>query len=107
MSLTLFFLSLLPSLTPGMLSDMLLAAMDGNITSILDLHQTCVKISKIPLPFPYAQLLKLSLFLFLTLAPFSFVHFTAYATPVASFFLAILFFGEARDACMAKPDSDD
>mmetsp|Transcript_38830 Transcript_38830/g.76394 ORF Transcript_38830/g.76394 Transcript_38830/m.76394 type:complete len:233 (+) Transcript_38830:3-701(+) len=67
--------------------------LDNNISQLLADFETCKRIKRYNMPFPYAQMVKIAISLYLLVAPFAFVVDVKYGTPVANFFLSILLFG--------------
>lgn len=75
----------------GLLKETFATVMDERITDSIENFQAACRLVFVPMPFPYAQVVKFVILLFCGVTPFSIVDTVRWVTPFASFLLAILF----------------
>jgi ion channel-forming bestrophin family protein len=66
---------------------------DATVTEFLKQYQGLTKIATVPIPFPYAQMVKVSLVLFILAAPFFMVADYRWATAPLNFVLSVVLLG--------------
>lgn len=77
----------------GMISDIVLAALDANVQQLVDYVGGCERIRKTPLPFAYAVHLRRALVMYCFTLPFAMVEVFGWATVAEVLILAYTFFG--------------
>lgn len=75
----------------GLLKEAFATVMDERITDSIENFQAACRLVFVPMPFPYAQVVKFVIMLFCGVTPFSIVDQVHWVTPFATFLLAILF----------------
>ena len=75
----------------GLLKETFATVMDERITDSIENFQAACRLVFVPMPFPYAQVVKFVIVLFCGVTPFSIVDHVHWVTPFASFLLAMLF----------------
>jgi putative membrane protein len=77
----------------GVLSDILLAAVDANVQQLIDYYGACERIKKTPLPFVYVAHLRRTLVIYCFTLPLAVVAFYGWWTILISLLTAYIFFG--------------
>ena len=75
----------------GTLSSVWCQVMDEQVTHAIENFQSACRLVFVPMPFPYAQVVKFVITLFVGVTPFAIVDQLGWATPTASFVLALFF----------------
>ncbi|KQP30857.1 bestrophin [Methylobacterium sp. Leaf104] len=77
----------------GVLTDVLLAALEHKIAALAQVQVVCERIQNTPLPFAYTLLLYRTAWVYCLLLPFGLAASLGWATPVATALVAYTFFG--------------
>tara|TARA_R110000737_G_scaffold32068_4_gene50467 strand:+ start:6107 stop:7033 length:927 start_codon:yes stop_codon:yes gene_type:complete len=88
----------------NLLSDILLASLNKQITALADVQASCERIQNTPLPFAYMLLVQRTAYLYCFILPFGIVASQGLVTPLFSAIIAYTFFGlDALSEELAQP----
>ncbi len=91
-------------LKQGLLSDIIVRAIDDRLTSLTNVQAACERIQNTRLPFAYMLLVQRTAYLYCFLLPFGLVSSLGMATPLACAIVAYTFFGlDALSAELGDP----